>query len=671
MNSRISFFNRALFKHDISRFGILGIMYFVLTLFITNLGLVNLGVEQFAEGMEIGRVLHDYYPNPYDMMSWVVVPAGLAIVLFRFLHSGGSLISLHSMPVSRRQIFAGRSLVFIILYCIPVVMNSFFTAILMASKGYPLADSAGQLIRVTLIALFVGVTVFYLTVFAGMLVGSSLLQAVLLVIIAFLPAVMVVIINNLGSLLVEGLPMFHNMYFGPMASAAGNSIGMMMVASRYDFHWLPAMVTIAYCGASMIGAWLLYKRRALEAHKRMIAFEWSKKLFIVLTTLLVTMVSCLFGAFLLRDQVLGIYLALVPGTILGYSMARMTAEKTLHIWKYRKGLLVSVFIGIVVLGAVELDITGYERRIPDAEDIGYIYYTPNSSMDVSHVMSDYDEIGSSWTSYDTILFEEATSIDMIRGIHQKVIHQKIVDQDPYDGGMNFVYVLKNGRTLQRQYHDYKTELYEKPVYETEEYYALQERRLDEAFEQCDSIKVTQGFDKDSYTVDLEDYGSLLAAYKMDLRDQTYEEQRGLNRIGAIKVYTADGNGFHSSLSIRFSDEHTLKWLESKEWSDFLPDGEGLVEASIYKEDGKTYDGILSESFHRLVSEMSGKADENVYDTLMIKDKETLKDLFSLGYDYERPYDDSYQIHFSYEDGFRYIVTLSELPEALEQYVNYY
>ena len=126
------------------------------------------------------------------------------------------------------------------------------------------------------------------------------------------------------------------------------------------------------------------------------------------------------------------------GAFIGYFGAEMILNKSFAVfrgWKrYAGWLAVSAVCALVVLG-VELDVTGYEKRVPDAGEIESAAFSVSGEGEV--------------------VFTGAEELNIITGLHESLIQSKEPHQSlARDYGciyVDFDYRLKDGGELRRAY----------------------------------------------------------------------------------------------------------------------------------------------------------------------------------------------------------------------------
>lgn len=173
---------------------------------------------------------------------------------------------------------------------------------------------------------------------------------------------------------------------------------------------------LLYAGAGVALAalgWLLFRRRRMETATDVVAIDRLKPVFrwclalagaLGVSGLLLTLVMANRSGGGNMTDALIVLAAMLIGGFLGWFAADMLMRKTIRVFRLHwKGWLVfSALIAVFVLAA-ELDVTGYERRLPDREEIGSVYVS---------------------CSEGSARIDEPENIDLVLALHESVIENR-------------------------------------------------------------------------------------------------------------------------------------------------------------------------------------------------------------------------------------------------------
>ena len=123
-------------------------------------------------------------------------------------------------------------------------------------------------------------------------------------------------------------------------------------------------------------------------------------------------------------------LMLLLGAALGYYAAEMLLQKSLRVFRSRmRGLFIVWAVLLLGVAAIELDLTGYERRMPETEEIQSVVLVNDGRVT-----------------------EDAESIELTRRIHQTAIDNEEHNRQAESTSIIYIrYELKDGSSLGRSY----------------------------------------------------------------------------------------------------------------------------------------------------------------------------------------------------------------------------
>ena len=195
-----------------------------------------------------------------------------------------------------------------------------------------------------------------------------------------------------------------------------------------------------YCAAGLACAalaLLIYRRRQMERATDVVAVPVLKPVFKYCMTFGTAVVlAYVVYAWLVPGNVNGIAAALLVlalllvGALIGYYAAEMLMRKTLKVFPGKwKGCLISCLILAVLTMAWEFDLFGYERRIPEA-----------------------DQVESAWFLGNNTELTEPENIQALTQLHQSLVDNKSENESADEQYIVTIrYMLKDGGTLIRRY----------------------------------------------------------------------------------------------------------------------------------------------------------------------------------------------------------------------------
>lgn len=204
-----------------------------------------------------------------------------------------------------------------------------------------------------------------------------------------------------------------------------------------DGHVLAVCAVVALILAA--AALLLYRRRHLETAGDVVAVRAMRPVF----KYGVAVCSGLFFGFvtntILGAGEVGLMVCIVLWGAAGYFAAQMLLDKSFRVFRKWKGAAVVAAAFILLFVVVALDLTGFETRVPAADEVAQVSITGPRSYP-------YDS-----ASYNSADVDDPDTIARIIALHQAAVdHREDFNGAAY-GDVTLTYTLKNGSTFSRSY----------------------------------------------------------------------------------------------------------------------------------------------------------------------------------------------------------------------------
>lgn len=671
MKSQTSFYNKAILKNNIKRFAYIGILYFVIHFLVVNFGML---MNALGTTNQMDNLLYKI-PSGWDVFILFFLPIILGIVLFRYIQDEKALATIHAFPVSRKTLFFSHMISFVILFGLPIVVNTLISYAILVSKGYPAIDLALHLSIYVIGMILSGMTIFYITVMFGMLVGSSVLQAVLTYVMMAIPVAIVEFGKILIGWTLKGFSTYLDDEALHLLMTPYYTIGRMVDASNTEFLVKAFLVIFIYLCFSAIASYVLYKKRNLERHHDLIAFDFAKIGFIGLLTVLITLtLANMLGSMFYENRSLGVYVGVFFGALIGYGVTKMIAEKTVRIFVYYKSWLIVVGLFMLALVVVDFDLIGFESYVPNSEEVAYVVYGENSNPRQGR-MTDESVLYGSEGNFE-LVFTEKSSVQEVLNLHEAAIH---AEQDlGYNNRvyrLDLVYVLENGKRVSRMYENPQMEEGFARLHESEGYKLGRLKDIEGIINhpRISTINVW-GRGGQERNISPEKSSTLYEAYRKDFMQLSYWEEISYDNWGTIDIAITVSDGSreqdyeilnYHSLNIWPSFEHTKVWLKKNGYEGIIPNREGVVSARITPVVNPDMGVDMSPEY---VKDMQS---QGMIGSAGIVDDDIIDMIFELPYDYSKDPKDSYRITLVYKDYGEYAYRVSTLPETLKSYVTQY
>ncbi|RRN72419.1 hypothetical protein EI200_07475 [Peribacillus simplex] len=514
MSSRITWFNEELIIYIFRSTGWIGFLYFVGLIFALPLEMLTIILNENNEYVEFENLFSSQQMIQYVLV--IVIPVLFAIFLFRFLQMKQASDFIHSLPITRRNIFfhmIGTGMGFIVL---PILLTGsiliLFHSAIDIERLYTIPDIWSWMgITFILEAL-----IFSVAVLIGMVTGLSALQGLLTYIFLALPVGLFVLFAANVKFLIAG---FSADYY---LSANMNAISPLLAATEMEKITFFSVDTLIYSILTflfLLSSLLLYERRKLEHVSQAFVFPKIKPLFKFGLTLCMMLLTGLYFSGT-TGKPGWIFFGYIVGSLLGYYLGEIVLQKTWRIRLNLKGYTAFTVFIIVLALILKIDPIQYMSKIPDEKVINQIY------IGNAPLFFDDDTLDNAPT-----YLKEKENKEAIRLLHQQIIEKgKKVSIGELDDGKSIflLYELKNGRRLAREYHLQNYDLYLPllaKIYESSEYKKTVNELLNVSAEDVSKIKITaSGQVEKSVTItDGQQLDEAVQALSEDLNNQSFTQ----------------------------------------------------------------------------------------------------------------------------------------------------
>ncbi len=488
MRSRTSYFNRTLFLKTVTRFWPLWFFYAAVWVIVMPLMMgtnLRFGGSVTAMQSDVLAAAHTF-----GVMIGFVAACVAAMAVWSFMYSARSVSGMACLPIRREGVFFSVSLAGIApLLAINVLIFLLSLGTQALYKAVDLSVMCQWLGAVTLELIF-----FY---------GFALLCAQLTGNLAVLPAVYLVLgftgyaVNVVAGSLLSAFVYGAAGLYGPgsLGVTLSPALGILLYShisaervpnAAYEFYEITryyltgwgAMAIYAAVGIAFaaLALWL-YRRRRMESAGDVVAVGILKPVFkycmtfggaLCIGALLYSMTISgglsgrgVFGAVMFNGGAItlqwmalaAMILYMLIGAFIGYFASEMLIHKSFRVWRGGRrwlGLGVSALIIVALMLSAELDLFGYERRVPDPDSVESVYIAASGE-------------GVTLTQPENI----AAAVELHRSVVENKRHYEAItdfstmyDKDNVDfdfsvkpNSMNLrvEYKLKNGSSFTRYY----------------------------------------------------------------------------------------------------------------------------------------------------------------------------------------------------------------------------
>ncbi|MBO5453883.1 MAG: hypothetical protein J6A69_07995 [Clostridia bacterium] len=389
-----------------------------------------------------------------------IISAVLGALLFSYLQKGKSATFFHALPYSRTTLYFSHILSGLVMYVIPLVVNLFASYLIV--KGF---DAENLAIRCDIyeciyLSLVYGILFFCMSAFVSGFMGNTFASFLFTYVFYFLPLGIEAFIRGFAEAMLNGFYadtdsiLTMNAYFFDEPCTATHIISY-------------AILSIVFLGAGI----LVYKKRDLENHSEIVAFPKLKMAFIMGSGIVCGAVGYLY--FLtINSDFRQTSITFIPFGVIGIIISAMISAKSFKVPKLYKPI--GVFLGFVFVMFLffDMDITGYQSRVPVASDVESVVFEFKGYCNINHTRmyippaKDYNTVY--FSDKKASLVDKYTPVTTNKETIEKIcnLHKNLSEADEPEYRNNDImitYNLKNGTTLKRVYPaDYR---YEKEIME--------------------------------------------------------------------------------------------------------------------------------------------------------------------------------------------------------------
>ena len=421
--------SKALIKEDFRRFWAIPVIAFI-GYFLTGIFyiLVNYDYLTDSHGTHMAYFIDDLLKGQFIgyIANMIWVPLLSSVLIFRYLHKTGHVMSTHSQPFSRSTLLNSHAASCALFSILPILATAVILMAISKPVYYPASTYTDKSEIVNLFArgfilnwawdsILVSMFVLMICILGGMAAGTTFHHAVAAAGFNVVIPVCLFFQETYYDIYLFGYD--DNSFIENLAKYSSPAI--LQVRDGF-FSITENLLYVAVTLGLFALVHFMYSRRKLERATDGVVF----KTFDVITTLIfgylgMTIVGLSFHS-IFNQSTRITTLGYIVGAILGMVICRMIIMKSIKIankatLKIMIGYLV---IAIAFMACLAVDITGFEKRIPDNAD-GVVLEMDGSILGIS-----------SDNYYGTSqYFADDETVEAVKGIHQLIIDNKSLFED--------------------------------------------------------------------------------------------------------------------------------------------------------------------------------------------------------------------------------------------------
>lgn len=207
------------------------------------------------------------------------------------------------------------------------------------------------------------------------------------------------------------------------------------------------LVVAVYAGVGVLmalGSWLLYLKRPMERAGDVVIWAGLRPVFRYGVALCSGLALGSLTRLVLGLDELGLAVSVMLWGVAGCFVGQMFLSKSVRVLRYWKGASAVALSFAALFGAIQLDLTGYETRVPDPDNV--------VSVSISGLDSLPQDTASSFLHIST---SDSEAISLLTQLHQQLVDQ--FDTNDFDWScdssttLDLSYTLANGTRISRSY----------------------------------------------------------------------------------------------------------------------------------------------------------------------------------------------------------------------------
>ena len=475
MQSKTSFFNRTLFRKNLTRFwplwggaSFLGCLFPLALLLQLMRGWMDL-INPLAVTEAYYSVL--CYAVPILSLLYAIL---CAMLVWSYLYNSRSVGLMHTLPITRKGVFITNFLSGMAMVLIPYAIVG--TLCILISLAYGVFEPVGLLVTILGV---LGESFFYFAsaTFVAFMVGNTFALPAVYFLLHFLAPLLDWLVSTFAGNFLFGL----NSYYSGVVDFLSPTVYLMervnvnctyeniitqtsitgaysetnrLTAVTLENAWLIGVYVLV--GAALLAlAWVLYARRRSESAGDVVAVGWMKPVF----RCGVTGLAALLGGLLLYElfwrsfqesqyyEVLPLLVCMLVAGAIGYYGASMLLAKSLRVFRGSwRGLLLTAAGCALVCAVLHFDVLGVADRVPEVSRVEKMtLYTADNN----------------YTFYPD---EDTELMERVRAVHQAITADRdyivgVTGQEDWrsqpvigDASFHVTYTLSSGLKVERNYY---------------------------------------------------------------------------------------------------------------------------------------------------------------------------------------------------------------------------
>lgn len=522
-----SLVNVSIIKSDLRRYWYLGAL-FALMIFLTSVMFI-ISMRYNVQELETMSFVQTRFSSTMSIslipicMFCVLIPA----VIFSYIHHKSAMPLMHSLPSRRDGLFVSHLISSFALILVALIIN---VVILLSMR-----ENVAFLYRVSDVFAWFGISIVYcfvimcISILASIITGNVMASIVAPYAIALIVPFCEMVYCYICQVYLYGFDV-NNPFI------ISEKLYMDYEAMIKDYGIILYLAIGIVC---LVASLICYKKRSLENYGMVVSFKKLNPVFLYGLAICFGLCGFMYVGEVTDFE--SLWFALPFGAV-GVIVAKMIIQKTFKPKGFIKPIAIYTVFICIIYALSALDITGYENRIPDIDDIESVNVV-NGNL---HLGGQYIEGTEVYADNDKMHNPTVTGndIEKVIKLHKAIVENKsALDTKEIVSGVNYTYqpieyTLKNGKTLKRGYRLIKGEetIYEPyaSVMEIESVKADRFPILSDAPKHFEDVQIYI-YDHNIKHVESDDLTKLLDAMRQDISAAKYEDYDAKNSAITVRI----------------------------------------------------------------------------------------------------------------------------------------
>ncbi len=429
--------------------------------------------------------------SPYAMFIILILPIVLGVQLFGSSSKTKNRLEdfINEKGLTKKLVYKTNIVTGIILSIMPIVVTTILLVVLKLFAGMGDYITTKVLVNWACLGIFASILFFAFTALISFITKNRVLQVLYTYGLLFIPVFMVYLFEIFMTKVIYGLPGFSTGVIEFLNQVPSIKVCQMFTTSYVEYtlaHSLNIWYSLVYVVITLGIIFIGYKLLNIENQEKLktvgdkiFKYIW---IFIIGAFLYIVFMYSYSNSLISILVTVGLFLIV-------YIIKELIREKHIKAILNGKRYYIMSAIIVVVIVLLSSDLFGYEKKVPDLEDVEYVTYTVSYPNEVEEIeLSSEKNINEIIEKHKNFILEKNEIKDITSNEYTKVYLQ---------------YKLKNGDRIIRSYDTILT--IDEPMFKTEEYIKQKYAYMFDNKENIDILKIAGKYNDRTFIFEANKY----------------------------------------------------------------------------------------------------------------------------------------------------------------------